>query len=399
MKILFLTLSHIKSIEDRGIYTDLLREFRNKRHQVTIVTPAERRLNIKTNISKVEGIKLLQVKTLNITKCHFIEKGIATLAIEFQYLRAIKKYLKGIKFDLVLYSTPPITFERVIKYIKSQSKAYSYLLLKDIFPQNAVDMKMIRKGSLIHMYFERKEKKLYDISDTIGCMSPANVEFLLKNNPSININKVEVNPNSISPLHIKYTLEEKKEIKTKFGLPLDKKIFVYGGNLGIPQGIDFLIETLEELKEPKAYVLIVGSGTQFTKLDNWFKTHKPTNSTLLSGLPKVEYDTLLAACDIGLIFLHKDFTIPNFPSRLLTYLEMKKPVLAATDVNTDMGRIIEKAECGYWVESGDNKTIQDKISQLCRDDLTTMGENGWNLLKKEYLITKSYNLIKEKVNV
>lgn len=399
MKILFLTLSHIKSIEDRGIYTDLLREFRNKGHQVTIVTPAERRLNIKTNISKVEGIKLLQVKTLNITKCHFIEKGIATLAIEFQYLRAIKKYLKGIKFDLVLYSTPPITFERVIKYIKSQSKAYSYLLLKDIFPQNAVDMKMIRKGSLIHMYFERKEKKLYDISDTIGCMSPANVEFLLKNNPSININKVEVNPNSISPLHIKYTLEEKKEIKTKFGLPLDKKIFVYGGNLGIPQGIDFLIETLEELKEPKAYVLIVGSGTQFTKLDNWFKTHKPTNSTLLSGLPKVEYDTLLAACDIGLIFLHKDFTIPNFPSRLLTYLEMKKPVLAATDVNTDMGRIIEKAECGYWVESGDNKTIQDKISQLCEDDLTTMGENGWNLLKKEYLIKKSYNLIKEKVNV
>lgn len=399
MKVLFLTLSRINSIEERGIYTDLLRKFRDEGHDVTIVTPAERRLGIDTNIFEVDGVRVLQVKTLNITKTHVIEKGIATLSIEYQYLSAIKKYLRNSKFDLVLYSTPPITFEKVIQYVKKRDNAYAYLLLKDIFPQNAVDMKMMKKGGLIHKFFERKEKRLYRISDTIGCMSPANVDFIVKNNPKIDKSIVVVNPNSIEPLYIEYTKEEKNRVKTKYNLPLDKKIFVYGGNLGIPQGIDFLIETIQLLQEPAAHILIVGSGTQFQKLKDWFDAHKPSNATLLSGLPKNEYDTLLAACDIGMIFLHKDFTIPNFPSRLLTYIEMKKPVLAATDVNTDIGRIIEDAGCGYWVESGDIDVIQNKITELCKDDLTALGVKGWELLQKEYLVERSYNLILDKVNV
>lgn len=398
MKVLFLTLSRINSIEERGIYTDLLRKFRDEGHDVTIVTPAERRLGIDTNIFEVDGVRVLQVKILNITKTHVIEKGIATLSIEYQYLRAIKKYLRNTKFDLVLYSTPPITFEKVINYIKKRDNAYLYLLLKDIFPQNAVDMKMMNKDGLIHKFFERKEKKLYAISDTIGCMSPANVDFIIKHNPEIDKSKVVVNPNSIEPLYIEYTTEEKNRVKTKYNLPLNKKIFVYGGNLGVPQGIDFLIETVEQLKESQAHILIVGSGTQFPKLKNWFDTHKPSNATLLSGLPKDEYDILLAACDIGMIFLHKNFLTPNFPSRLLTYIDMKKPVLAATDVNTDIGRIIEEANCGYWVESGDIDAIQNKITQLCKDDLTVMGEKGWELLQKEYLVGRSYGLIVEKVS-
>ena len=96
----------------------------------------------------------------------------------------------------------------------------------------------------------------------------------------------------------------------------------------------------------------------------------------MAGLPKDEYDTLLAACDVGMIFLHHNFTIPNFPSRLLTYLEMKEPVLATTDVNTDIGKIIEKAECAYWIKAGDIKSIQKRISKLCKDDLITMGERA-----------------------
>ena len=399
MHILFLTLARINTIEERGIYTDLLRKFRDEGHEVTIVTPLERRLGVDTNMLKVDGVSILQVKTLNITKSHIVEKGIATLSIEYQYLRAIKKYLKDTQFDLVLYSTPPITFEKVINYIKKRDSAYAYLLLKDIFPQNAVDMKMMKKGGLLHRFFERKEKRLYSISDTIGCMSPANVDFIVKNNPEIDKSIVVVNPNSIEPLYIEYTKEEKNRVKTKYNLPLDKKIFVYGGNLGIPQGIDFLIETIQLLQEPAAHILIVGSGTQFQKLKDWFDAHKPSNATLLSGLPKNEYDKLLAACDIGMIFLHKDFTIPNFPSRLLTYIEMKKPVLAATDVNTDIGKIIEEAGCGYWVESGDLNAIQNKISQLCKDDLTALGVKGWELLQKEYLVERSYNLILDKVNV
>ena len=83
--------------------------------------------------------------------------------------------------------------------------------------------------------------------------------------------------------------------------------------------------------------MIIGSGTEFTRIQKWFEKFQPQNALLISVLPKNDYDKLLAACDVGLIFLNKNFTIPNYPSRLLSYLEMKMPVIAATDPNTDIG--------------------------------------------------------------
>lgn len=396
MNVLFLTLVGINSIEDRGIYQDLLRKFRNEGHDVTIVTPVERRKGIQTNYQEKEGVSILQVKTFNITKTNILEKGIGTLAIEYQYLQAIKKFLSHKKFDVVLYSTPPITLVKVIEFIKKKDHAYSYLLLKDIFPQNAIDMKMLKPGSFLHKQFSKKEKKLYQISDTIGCMSPANVEFVLNHNPEISPNKVEVNPNTIQPLILNYTEEDKLKIREKYNIPLDKKVLVYGGNLGKPQGLDFLLETISETKNNQVYFLIVGDGTEYPKIKNWFDFNKPTNAKLLQRLPKEDYDKLLAACDIGLIFLDKNFLIPNFPSRLLSYLEMKKPILAATDPHTDIGSIIEDNKCGYKVISGNQTEMQNKLDSLLNDNLIEMGLNGRKLLFNEYLVDKSYELILNK---
>lgn len=399
MNVLFLTLVEINSINERGIYQDLLRKFVAEGHHVTIVTPIERRKKISTNLKETGKVKILQVKTLNIQKTNIVEKGIGTLAIEYQYLNAIKKYLSSTKYDLVLYSTPPITFYKVIEYIKKRDNAYAYLLLKDIFPQNAVDMKMIKEGSIIHKIFNRKEKKLYQISDAIGCMSQANVDFVLKQNKDINSAKVEVNPNTIEPNFINYSQEEKEEIKVKCKLPLDKKIVVYGGNLGKPQGLDFLLEALERTTNPDIFFLIVGSGTEYNRIHKYFEDKKPENAKLIAGLPKQEYDKLLAACDVGLIFLHKDFTIPNFPSRLLSYLEMKMPVIAVTDPNTDIGTIIENNKCGYKVMSGDFLTLQKIIDKTFANDtdFSQMKENSWKLLNKEYHVNVSYETIKNKL--
>lgn len=47
---------------------------------------------------------------------------------------------------------------------------------------------------------------------------------------------------------VPYALEKKTEevvsIRQKYGVPVDKKIFVYGGNLGKPQGINFVLECM-----------------------------------------------------------------------------------------------------------------------------------------------------------
>lgn len=398
MNILFLTLVEINSIEDRGIYHDLLRKFRNEGHDVTIVTPVERRKGISTNFSEKEGVSIVQVKTLNIQKTNIVEKGIGTLAIEYQYLSAIRKYASNIKFDLILYSTPPITFVKVIEFIKKRDNAKSYLLLKDIFPQNAVDMKLMSEKGLLFKYFRRKEEKLYMISDKIGCMSKANVDFILTHNSDVSSSKVEINPNSIEIKHFKeLLLADRSEVKRKYRIPEGRKTFIYGGNLGKPQGIDFLIETLNLKKDDKeVFFVIVGSGTEYSKIQNWIQQQNPENVLLLSALPKIEYDKLVRVCDVGLIFLHKDFKIPNYPSRLLSYLEFKMPVLAATDKNTDVGSDLVKNNCGLAAYSGNLEQMTNAIDSfklMSEYEFELMRNNSFKFLESNFQVHDSYNKI------
>ena len=397
MNILFLTISHITDLNASGIYTDLMREFRDKGHKVYIVSPIERKYKSSTFLKKENDITLLKVKTFNLQKTNFIEKGIGTLAIEYQFYSAIKKYFPDIDFDLVLYSTPPITFTKVVKNIKKRYQAQSYLLLKDIFPQNAVDIGLLRKGGLLHRFFRRKERKLYEASDYIGCMSPANVEFVLKHNKSISPSKVEVCPNSIK-MKIANTLsdDEKKKIKKEHNIPPEATLFIYGGNLGKPQGLDFLLRVLESNNgKTDRFFLIVGSGTEFTKIKNCFDAHRPSNALLFSELPKEEYDKVVQTGDVGLIFLDPRFTIPNYPSRLLSYLEHKIPVLMAIDTNTDIGKIAEQNGYGFWTENGNLEEFNSLLDKFCSDKklITEMGEKGYTFLKANYIVEKSYQII------
>jgi len=400
VRILFLTITRIKGISERGIYTDLLRKFRDEGNDVFVACPAERRYHEKTSYTVIDGVNILNIWTLNAQKTSLIEKGLCTLFLDIQFKRAVKKYYGNIKFDLVLYSTPPITFTNTITYIKKKDGAVSYLLLKDIFPQNAVDLGMISKHGLIYYYFRKKEEKLYSVSDFIGCLSPANVDFLLKENPNVNPNIVEVNPNSIQPLEEGLSTQKRISIRAKYNIPLNSIVFIYGGNLGKPQGIDFIIKALSANNGiENIFIIVVGSGTEFPRLYEWFKLVSPSNILVMQGLPKNEYDELVMACDIGLVFLDRRFSIPNFPSRLLSYLENKMPVLAATDVNTDFGKIIVNAECGFWVESGDLDGFNNKIQRFIADPkiIQYMGENGYQFLLNNYHVKHSFEKIMNRI--
>ena len=396
MNVVFLTLDRFFNINDREISEDLMRKFRKEGHNVYVVVPRERRFGLSTKLEVQSGVNILGVKTLNIQKTNILEKGIGTLLIESQYVSAIKKYLDNIKFDLILYTTPPITFTGVVDYLKRKNpQAISYLLLKDIFPQNAVDIGLFGEKSFFNKYFRHKEVKLYRQSDYIGCMSPANVDFLLTHNDYINKDNVEVAPNSIELAEQTVLTQEQREgIKRKYNLPLDKPILIYGGNLGKPQGIGFLVQCLNSNKNREdCYFLIVGSGTEYPQIKEWFDTVHPNSVSVYERLPKADYDLLVQCCDVGLIFLDHRFTIPNYPSRLLSYLEYKMPVLCATDPNTDIGRIAEDNGYGYWCESNSVEAFTSILDKMIHSNRQLMGENGYAFLKDNYLVQNTYNAI------
>lgn len=374
-----------------------MREFIKRGNDVYIASPTERRFGKPTFLIESDHCQILKIKTLNIQKTNVIEKGIGTLLLEYQFDRAIQKYWRNVRFDLVLYSTPPITFNRVIDNVKKRCGCHSYLMLKDIFPQNAVDLGMMSEGSILYKIFRKKEKRLYEISDRIGCMSPANCEYVIKHNRTIDPNKVEVCPNAIEPINIPVISEkERDDLLSQLDIPTDKTLFIYGGNLGKPQGIDFLLKVVEanEVKLD-SHIVIVGDGTEFPKIKAFFDSVKPKNATLIAGLPKNDYDNLIRACHVGLIFLDPRFTIPNFPSRLLSYLENSMPVLLATDINTDIGKIAEREGFGLWSVNGNLNGFMTNLDKLSsdKDSIVKMGKLGNAFLLHNYTVDRISDII------
>ena len=409
MNVLFVSISAISHLSGHGISLDLIRELKNNGHNVCVIGSSQRREGKETNLSVEEGCQVLRVKTGNVTKCNKIEKGIATLLLPHQYIAAIKKYFKNIKFDLVLYPTPPVTQVSTVAFIKKRDNAKTYLLLKDIFPQNAVDIGMMRKSGLkgfIYKTFRKKEKKLYAISDYIGCMSQANVDYVLKHNPEVKKEKVHICPNTINVNEDFVTEKRKLEIREKYGIPKDVKVFIYGGNLGKPQDIPFVIECLKANADKNdRYFIVCGTGTEYPKLKAYMDEFKPSNVLLINGLPRSEYEEFAKAFDIGLIFLDKRFTIPNFPSRSLSYMNSKMPILACTDKNTDIGKVISENGFGWWCESDSAEKFTEAVEIALGEDIIAMGEKGYEYLKENYTSKNSYDIImkniieSEKVNV
>lgn len=397
MNVLFLTLLDFDSLDERNIYTDLLREFSKQGHILYVISPVEKRKKQETRLLHTDNSTILKLKIGNIQKTRLVEKAISTVSIEPQFIKGIKKFFSNVKFDLVIYSTPPITFCNAIEYVKKRDGAKTYLLLKDIFPQNAVDIGIMSKDRIkgfIYKAFRKKEKKLYRISDYIGCMSQANVDYLLKHNKDIDPSIVEVCPNSVEIIDMSVDDDTRVAIRNKYNIPLTKKVFVYGGNLGKPQGIEFMLECLKsQTQNEEVFFLIVGDGTEFEKIDNYIKKNRPTNIRLMKRLPKEDYDKLVGACDVGMIFLDYRFTIPNFPSRLLSYMQAKIPVFAVTDPNTDIGKFLMDNEIGWWCASNNVKVFNEMISSITSCDYRILAEKEEKVLIDNFSSDKSCCII------
>ncbi|MBR0173717.1 MAG: glycosyltransferase family 4 protein [Lachnospiraceae bacterium] len=413
MNVLFLTLLDFNTVKEHTIYTDILRVFIRNGHKICAISPVERRKHEQTNIIKEHNCHILKLKIGSIQKANIIEKGINTLRIESQFIDGIKKYFGDIRFDLVLYATPPVTFVKVVEYVKKRDGARSYLMLKDIFPQNALDLGMMsEKGilGLLYRKFRTQEKKLYAVSDRIGCMSGANVTYILEHNTELRIRQeeatrkkttvVEVCPNCIEPTDEGITSKEREQIRRKYGVPIDRNVFVYGGNLGKPQGISFMLKCLHsQYKNPEIFFLIVGNGTEYPMIEQYIERYKPENVRLYKWLPKDIYDKVVASSDVGMIFLDHRFTIPNFPSRLLGYMNAHLPVLAVTDTATDIGKVITEGGFGWWCESNDTKAFSLKVRGITKlfssdaDARKRMGDAAWEWLNDHYTDDKAYKKI------
>jgi hypothetical protein len=397
VNILFLSLQDFDDINVSGIYTDLIREFIKHNHQMYVVSPTERKNKKKTSILKFHKLTIIKLKIGNFQKTNIIEKGLTTLFIESSLKRGVARFTRDVKFDLVIYSTPPITFTKSINYVKKRDNANSYLLLKDIFPQNAVDLGMLSKDGIkgvIYKYFRKKEKRLYQLSDCIGCMSNANVNYIKKENIYLGEKVIELCPNSIELKFENPSSVNTQFIYEKYNIPIGKKYFVYGGNLGKPQGIQYMLNAFQSVAHlGNVHFLVIGSGTEYKTVEHQILNRNMNNITLISHLPKNEFDEIMKIADVGLIFLDKRFTIPNFPSRLLSYMENSLPVITMTDAISDVGETVEKGQFGYSCISDDINCFIYSVEKLLTSDNVEFKRNSKAYLLDFFTVNKTYDII------
>lgn len=395
MKILFIASIFPKENEEDNIYTDLAEELKKKGHEVVVLVSEERKNIEKTKIQKERNIEVLRVKTGNIYNVSLPEKAITFITMQDKLKSAIEKYLSNYNFNFILFMTPPVTLYSVVKFAMKKFKCNSYLMQKDIFPQNALDIGILDKYNPAYWYFRRIEKKLYKVATVIGCMSKANKEYLLKHNSFLDEKKIELFPNTIKiDKEIYYN---KTSIRTKYNIPQESVIAVYGGNFGKPQGIDFLIKILEEYKNnSRIYFILIGKGTEKEKLFKHIKNNNIKNVVCLDYVPQKEYFEILSQSDIGLVFLDYRFTIPNIPSRTLTYFEYSLPIMAATDKNTDYKDLIEnKSMSGLWCESNKIEDFKKRFEFLLDNPKIRkeMGRSGREYLEDNLRVEKSVDLL------
>lgn len=392
MNILYITTVFPKPEKGSTIYTDLAECLNERGHRVVVVMADP---NVETSMNLERNMDVLRIKVTSYYNVNYFKKGLASLTMNQKIILGIKKYIRNNDFDFILFETPPITIASVVEWAMKKYDCPSYLMLKDIFPQNGVDIGLLKNSGIVFNYFRKKEHNLYAIASRIGCMSAGNKRYLLNNN-SISEDKVEIFPNTKKISIHEFKNGKDDILRKKYNIPQNVIIFLFGGNMGKPQALDFLVEAIIRLKDEKEiFFLLIGRGSEKARIKGILEEKEQSNYLMLENLPREEYEKFATEADVGLILLDYRFTIPNYPSRILSYMELSMPVLAATDRTSDLPELIEDAGCGLVCYSNDiEKFIKNiKLLSLSEELRKTMGKSGRVYMEKNLDVTISANIL------
>ena len=382
------------------MFHELAEELVNKGHKVTVITPhfekSQSRL-IKDNLGEVTVWRFRSGAIKDVGK---VTRAINETLLSHNAWRAIEGEVETDTFDGVIYYSPSIFFGSLVGQLKKRCKCESYLVLRDFFPQWAVDTGLIREGSLIERYFRFFERRSYVNADMIGVMSQKNLDIFNDSNAgqfpvSILRNWASLTPHAASPQV--YNLRE------KLGL-LDQVIYFYGGNIGHAQDMANLVRLAKGMRhENNAHFLFVGQGDEVELIEDLARKWELNNFSYLPSVDQTEFKEILAQVDVGLFSLSEKHTAHNFPGKLLGYMVQSLPILGSVNQGNDLMELVNESGAGFITVNGDDEQFLANAHQLQKNvELRReMGAAGYHLLENEFAASSIASTILsslEKVN-
>lgn len=376
---------------------DLASGLKKEGHRITVITSMPASFNVENNHKILEeasiekGTKIIRTKIFPHHNVNLIQKGIAQFLLPILYSFMVKKHVKE-KIDVIWLHMPPLTLTITARIIKKQTGAKFILNLHDFFPQNAIDLGIL-KNKLLIWYFKALEIKALKNADLIVVPSIKHCDFLI-NNYQINKNIIYIIPHWVET-SIFDKAKNTGFFRKKLGLE-GKFIFVFGGIMGPSQGLGVFIRIAEKLKKfPDIAFLFVGEGSHKTKLIKLAHQKKLNNITFSPIIPFQRYPSLLKECDVGILSLKTSNTTPILPAKIIGYMASGLPILAFLSKNSSGIEIVKSANCGLASSSSNEHKLLKLTKQIYleKTKLISYQQNGIRYAKKHFSKTSSIKLI------
>lgn len=395
MNILFLFVSLPNLSNHNALYSSLVHEFKKQGHNVLVSSRGGDDLK-RSSVVVEEGIKVLRIKSNPfVGVSNPIKKAIAYQEYSLKQLHFIKKYFVSEKIDLVISHSLPPEIAWTISGIKKHFKCKFLLIQSDFIWQDAVAYGMIKKNGIIVHYYKFWEKRMFGLADFIAAPSNGNIEYIKNQYDWIKDKNMFVLPWWQVPIYI----ESNANIKEELGLS-NKFVVIYGGNIGKPQRLEHLIDLAISCRDYDDIVfLIFGKGAYLDNIKTYAKDKGANNIIFQTFLPQSKYLSLLATCDVGVIILNELNATPNIPSKTMSYLSLKVPILAAVDRVTDYGYMLEENKMGLWSYAGDIESFRNNLLKYysSQEICNAVRSNGYEYYLDKMLPEKAYSKIIEVV--
>jgi glycosyltransferase involved in cell wall biosynthesis len=332
---------------------DLCIELVQQGFEITLLLPSH---NIKASwlLEDFDGIQVLRLKSPKIKDTNYFRRTVNEFILPFvMYLNLQKSPLKGDRWDGVIWYSPSIFLAPLASILKKKNKIKSYLIIRDIFPNWAVDMKLLPKYSLRNLFFTIIAKYQYSVADFIGVQTEGNLSYFksLQNNSNI---KTQVLYNWLGPVRFSRTHIRIKE--TKFS---KCKVFIYAGNMGVAQGLRIFLDLAFHFQYRKDIgFLFVGRGSEVSTLKKNVTDRRISNILFYDEIDPDEIGDLYSQCTAGIISLDPRHKSHNIPGKFLTYIQYGLPVLANINKGNDLSNLIIREKIG---QVSDNNEIAELI--------------------------------------
>jgi len=354
----------------------------SKGHPVTVVTgfPNYPKGKIFENYhrsflktEKINGVKVIRVPLIvPKIRANFIHRMLNHTSF---MLTSIYGGIAAENPDLIYYYSPPLFLGFSAWILGKIYRVPTVVEINDLWPQAPIALGVL-KNKFIIKFAEKFEKFVYNNTKHLFFYSRTmRNQVVAKGIPK---NKTEIHPLWISTKEFSPASPEKiSKIKEKYKLN-GKFSLMYAGLIGLPQGLDILIEVANRLKDNKDIIFVlVGGGAEEENIKEKSKKAGLENIRFIPFQPKEEIPTFLSSADV--LFAHLNpaiFREGTIPGKVLAYMSMGKPLLVAVEGETN--DLVIRSNSGLTAKPRDAKSITENLKKLCnnKDIRKEMGENA-----------------------